>query len=671
MSYTYKLPKNKEDASEAIAHIVSEGRSKRNPESVKWFIAQYYMSGLREFTKIDYTSGTVTVSYLNEPGILKLRYEDIVAKYTTQLGRLLAIDISPKVSKKGVSLDGVRKSSVGQVVLDEAMPQDKVDKLKLDMAPPILMYGTIGLGLWVEGPDSHGVEVIMPWELLPIPIDISGPTDVRGIIRMRYVPLDWLKNLAITPKGSKSYIGLNDMEIPSGEMPLDMNSWGDGMMAQAANGGGFFVKNTTKDDGMASGSKKTQNLKNVPITMLVEVWTETSDGYLAEYGVYAGMTKFKELYRYDHTSGKYPMPTRIVRGTTVGSFWGRSFVDQMIPLNNELEMALSSVFQSVADFDLYGLQMWPTTLGTPPQAHRGQDGIKRITYEVDYTCPDQKPFNIEPAKMTAPQLKALEVASALMDKIANQPAGLTRGEAPGRVDSGPAMGMLMEASSIPLSPVAKNIAMAMSGEYRALLRILKDNWTDQKVVSITNLDDSLAGIVLDTDSGTMTLSQNAIPYPDEVLVTIMSERPVSIEQQKVELKEAYKEGRITLDEFNFEVRKRGLDIPVGDEIGWQNYRRAMLENIVLFGDGKTPGEGVIVGPADLHRIHLMVLQSFVARPEFFVASQEVRDKFYKHIDEHKAQMGDFPDQLPYPEETAEASLGMMGGEGGMSQLPMQ
>ncbi len=80
-----------------------------------------------------------------------------------------------------------------------------------------------------------------------------------------------------------------------------------------------------------------------------------------------------------------------------------------------------------------------------------------------------------------------------------------------------------------------------------------------------------------------------------------------------------------------------------------------LENILLFGDGQTPGE-VVVSPHDLPRIHVMVLQAFVARPEYFASSVEVRNKFDEHLMEHKAQMGEFPDALPYPEDASEAML---------------
>jgi len=656
MGAPYKLPVDQKQTEEVIANLISQGKSKRNPQAVKWYVNYFYMLGLREFSNLNYGQGTVSVSYLNEEGILKFRYDEIVAKYQAQLGRLMALDLSPSVHRRGISLNGIRNSSVAQVVLDAAFPQDKVRKLSLELCSPLLLYGTVGIGLWVEDSDSIGIEVILPWEILPIPVDVAGPSDVRGVIRCRYVPVDWVNNLSIlSVAGRKGFQDLERIDIPSGSLPTDIDALGDGLISMATGSGAYFIKSSTFGQPGTKEAKK-KNETQVPITMLVEVWTETADGFLGEYSIFAGVTKFKQLYRRDHTQNKYPMPVRIIRDVTVGGFWGRSFVDQLIPLNHELEIALSSVFEAVSDFDIYGVQLWPTTLGTPPLAERGQDGIKRIRYESDPLSPDVKPENIMPAKMAAPQIEAVRLASTLMDKISNQPAELMAGGAPGRVDSSAGLGLLYEISGIPLSPTARNLADGVSGVYRAILRLLKDIWPDQKVIEISNLDDSLAGIILDAEAGTTSLSKNAIPYPDEVSITIASEIPISREQAKMELKEALDKRIITLEEYSFEVRKRGLDLPVGLEINWQNYRRAMLENILLFGDGEIPGR-VIVSENDMHRVHLDVLMAFTARPEFYAASQAVRDAFFSHIEEHKIGLGTYPEQLPTPDVIAEQTLG--------------
>jgi hypothetical protein len=346
---------------------------------------------------------------------------------------------------------------------------------------------------------------------------------------------------------------------------------------------------------------------------------------------------------------------KVARDVVVGGFYGRSFIDQLIPLNTEAEYSLSSLFQAVSDFDLYGVLMWPASLGTPPDAHRGQDGIKRITFEPDYTTPELKPFPLLPQKLAKPQMDAALIAGSLMDKVANQPKEMMQGDAPGRVDSASGLGFLYETSGIPLTPTAKNVAEALSGIYRAMLGICKDIWPAEKVVSISSLDDSLAGIAFDMKTGEINLARNAIPSPDEVNINVASEVPVSKEQQKLELKEALDKGILTLDEYSFKVREMGLNSPVGNETAWQNYRRAKLENLALFGDGETPGK-VIVSERDMHIIHQSVLNAFMARPEFYAASPKVRDKFTEHFDEHNVGLGILPEGMPPMEEAAELGL---------------
>jgi len=669
MAFKFSLPENipanKQQVEQIFQYLVSSGKSKMNPISINWLMNHYYMRGIRNFSNINYGGGTLNASYLDGSGVLKFRYEDIVAKYQAQLGRLLTINLAPAVSRRGSSLDGLRKASTAQVVLDSAFPQEKVSKLALNSFPPLLHYGTIGFGLWVEGIDSIGIEVINPWELIPIPIDVATPSDVRGLMRVRYVPTDYVKGLSITPsKRSKVYKGMAELKVPFADLPADVSSNFQGTASLTHSGGGFFIRSgqsqvETQWKGRHTKKDKTQ----MEVTLLVEVWTETTDGYLAEYLIFAGSyEKLKQLYRYDHSKSKYYMPVKIARDIVVGGFYGRSFIDTLIPLNTEAEYSLSSLFQSVADFDLYGLMMWPASLGTPPDAMRGRDGVKRITFEPDYTTPELKPYNIEPAKMMKPQVDAAMVAGSLMDKVSNQPTEMMKGGAPGRVDSASGLGMLYETSGIPLSPTAKNVAEAVAGVYRSMLGICRDIWPTSKVVEINNLDDSLAGIAFDMETGEINLAKNAIPAPDEVNINIASEIPISKEQQKLELKESLEKGIITLDEFSFQVREKGLTIPVGNEVAWQNYRRAKLENLALFGDGETPGKA-IVSERDMHMIHKSVLDAFMARPEFYAATPAVRDKFIEHYDEHNVGLGIFPEGMEPMEEAAE--LEMQPPQGGM------
>ena len=49
-------------------------------------------------------------------------------------------------------------------------------------------------------------------------------------------------------------------------------------------------------------------------------------------------------------------------------------------------------------------------------------------------------------------------------------------------------------------------------------------------------------------------------------------------------------GLINKRQFNRIVMTEGLDFPIGDKAEVENWRKAILNNIIMFGDGKTPGQ---------------------------------------------------------------------------------
>jgi len=664
MAYNLVIPKETKEAEAVISRLVKEGKSRRNPQAVRWWINHWYMRGARHFSQLDYSSGTVNIGYTDSSGVLKFQFEGIIAQYASQLGRLMAINLDPIVRKRGISLDGLRKAGIGQTVLNSAFPSRKVEQLKMDLFPALLMYGTAGVVLWVENQDSMGLEVVMPWELVPIPISMASPAGTRGLMRRRMVPKEWVKKLATTiGERSKKYEEMVSYNIPIGDMPDETASrFTSDTTALGFSAASNAIRDTSNKQSFSGGPKKKDKTK-IDVVELVEVWMLTPDGYLDEYLVHAGE---KQLLRNKMTKPTHP-PIAIARDTPVGGFWGRSYIETLIPLNTEIEFALAGTFQALQDFDTYGITMWPASAGTPALADRASDGLRKMIYEVDYTVPDQKPFNVQPAKMTPFHMQAVEMAATLNEKIANQPQALMQGDAPGRVDSSQGLGLLFELSSVPLAPVARSISEAVSQIYRAALEVTRDTWSGSQVVDLNTLDDGVAGVKLDTETGTMSLEDNNIPHPDEVNITVSSAVPISDEQKKAELKEALAQQRITLREYQFKVREEGLDLPVGNEQEWQNYRRAKMENILLFGDGEAPGK-IIPSDRDNHMVHLEVLDAFMAKPEFHLANQAVRNAFVEHHEFHTVGLGQLPIGMGSPEDEAEMAAMK---QGTMAQMPPQ
>ena len=655
MPYNIAFPKDKLQTEHAIKFILREGKAKRAAQSIRWWICRYYMRGVRNFKNLNYTNGSIQVSYYDERGTLNFLYEDIVSRYQAQRGRLMGLDLTPVVTKEGISLDGMRKASVGQVVLDSIFPAPKVSSIQREAVNTLLMYGTLALIPWVMDEDSMGIEVVPPWEILPIPIEVNSPVDIKGLIRVKLVPLDWIKELPNTQtRGAKFYSQMDTFEVPVGIVPQDSKGGFLGSVAVGLSGSTAYTTMETRAGGSTRpGDAKTDKTR-VKVVEVAEIWTKTPDNYWDEYMLYAGG---KLLDRRSYKNERRQFPPQAITDVEIGNFWGRSFVDTLIPLNNEMEDAVARLFQNVKDWDMYGILMEPTTGGEPCRIMRGKDGVKRARYEPDPVSPEHKPYNIVPTKSGLLPAKIAELGMALQDRIANQPRELMGGGAPGRVDSSSGLGFLYETSNVPITPTAKVLAEGFSNCYRVMLDTARLMWGDSKVLDLTHLDDTIAGIMIDPTTGKLKLTENAIPHPDEIIISVASAVPRSKEQQKMELKDALQGQIITPTEYRIKARKEALDLPVGNEIEWQNYRRATLENLVLFSDGKTPGK-IWYTERDLHAVHLMVLDAFMARPEFFLASEIVRTKFGEHREEHLSGMGQFPSELPYPEEGAEESVAM-------------
>lgn len=653
MPYNVTLPEDKEQCEQAIKFILREGKSKRAAQSIRWWICKFYMRGVRNFKNLNYTNGSIQVSYYDEKGVLNFLYEDIVAKYQSQRGRLMGLNLTPVVTKEGISLDGMRKASVGQVVLDSIFPAPKVSSIQREAINKLLLYGTEALIPWVISEDSMGVEVVPPWEILPIPIEVDSPTNIRGLARIKMVPLDWVKELPNTQaKGAKVYNQMETVEVPVGIIPGATKDAFSGSVAVGISGSTAYTTMETKAGGSGRAGRQSADKTRVKVVEVAEIWTKTPDNYWDEYILYAGG---KLLDRRSYKEEKKQFPPQVVSDVEIGNFWGRSYVDTLIPMNCEMESAVARIFQNLRDWDLYGIFMEPTTTGQPCRIMRGSDGIKRARYEPDPIAPDHKPYNITPSKISMLPAKIVELGTGIQDRIANQPNELMSGGAPGRVDSSTGLGFLYETSSVPITPTAKVLAEGFSNCYRVILDTTRTMWGDDKVLDITHLDDTVAGIQIDPGTGKLKLTENAIPHPDEIVVSVASAIPRSKEQRKLELKDALKGGVITPTEYRIKARKEALDLPVGNEVEWQNYRRATLENLVLFNDGRTPGK-INFTDRDLHPVHLMVLDAFMARPEFFLANPPVRTAFVQHREEHNAGMGVYPSDLPYPEEGAEENV---------------
>ena len=632
------LPQDPDALSDVLTDMVARGEVQRNREKIRWLLITLYMQGVRDFTALDWATGSVVANY--EGGVSReegMRFEKLLDIYQTEYGRFMQMNLSPVAGRKGQGLDSLRKASTAQLVLDNAISAEQVQVLTQSLLPPFLRGGHLGIGAFSDG-GSPRLELIPGWELMGWPIDPVISENVDAIFRIRWVTKTWLidNNLLTEKQATVDEAKLSFQNVPVGVQP----ERSDVMAA-----GGAILGRNSNAALSKSRSSKSEDERKTQWTRLVECWTRDREDHLQQYAPMAGKLILGKLT--DVTGDKVPMPIQSAKYVDTGGFYGRGLMEQLIPLNNEVEYMLNQLFRNIEDLDLYGVMCLSNQMGISKEEvqEARRSSSKVLMYQPDVFNPQAQPFNLKPANAGKFPVDVINIALGLMQTQSRQSEMLS-GDAPGRVDSASALSFLYETGNIPLTGPTESISTAVTRAYRSLLYQIKQDWSDRKVVELTLDDDILVGINYDPQSGQVTLEQDAIPNPDEVKVTIAAKMPVSDSAMKQELKEQLQAQIITPRQYRIEIRKRGLNVPVANEYEWQSYRTAKLENIMLYGNGEEPGQA-IPSKRDYHEVHLEVLQAFMARPEYRLAKEAVQNAFVQHLEFHFEEMGQFPEGMPH------------------------
>ena len=650
-----KLPEKKSELETALRRIVSEGNRNLNIRKVEWLVHYYYLQGARRFRSLNFREGTVEAQFESTRGELDYRFELAVQKFQAEMGRRLRVDVSPIVDRTySLSLDGLRRSSMAQATINAMQGMIDIEKLKFEAIRCQMMYGGGALAVWGQRGTSNilsdtsaggtlipVVEVIPPYELIPIPVDPHMACQIHGVIRHRIVPLSRLKDAGLkAPSAAGGWDSLETTTVSYSDNPQTLER---------------MSTPTSEEEGRKAfrdGDGSEDAGATYKAVALSEVFLENYDGTLQRYIVYAG-GKVLQDENWDDVDEKPMMPVLTFTDIPIGGFYGKAFVSLLLPTNIEIEYLLKATFENMTHLDHYGYLMVPTTEGINME-HFLQKGRKpkTVPYEPDLVSPEHKPYNIAPTNLGDMPTRVAEFGVSLMKEMAGHNE-MMEGGAPGRVDSAQGLGFLWETSNTSLGPPLISLTSAFCRMYKALLGIARKYWPATKLAQLTMVDDALAGIIIDPYTGQVELDKNAVPHPTTVTFSVASQLPRSKAQRKQELVMMLQMGQISNDEFEIINQEEALGFPIPASARWENYRKAKLNNIILFGDGTTPGTIVASGEADIPEVHLGVLQKFMSRPEFSWASREVRGAFSERKKVLEAMIGEkYPEQLGYPEEEA-------------------
>lgn len=663
------FPAKEDQLVDAIDRELSPGETEMNVHLVTWKIIDAYLAGVRKFKIMDRWSGHVSIAWENAKGEIDMRFEEVVRQYLVEAGRYMKMDISPVATKKGESLDALRKASIANAALGSLASRIPKDKFKRRIIIPFLKYGTVGVSHYETGDEAMPdiIESVHPRQLRGFPAYVDGVDNLMGIARVRWVPLDWLKKkmkLVHSVKMNQDpWTQFLAEDIPWGSTPPGQQSY-DRLSPQGYDPGSTTAVRRqdlliTQYDERGGSTRKDSR----PYVKLEEIYVyDDSQEFVGRYIVKAGDVILVDE-DFEKKGVKVVCPLHIARHTDIGRMFARGFIHPLIPFNDQIEKMFQSLFKNIRELDTFGTLFIPGASGIDVKRWRTGVRPKIEKFDPDPLNPGGQPFTLGPHNTGTMPAKVAEIALAQMQRLANQGPSF-QGETSGRIDSAAGLGFLFNTGNIALGLPTHGMADALSGAYARLLQVAKDRLGPGDTIELATIDDAVAGVIIDPTTGLMELSNNPLPNPWEVDVNIKDRAPRDRNVRKEELKELFQLQLVDPTRFWIAALEENLDFPGANKEIWETWRKVTWQIIVLFRDGKTPGPLVVGEHTQNPDIQLMAVQQFMNKIEFALAQEPVRRRFeeWKIMLEILAGRN-FPVGLPPLEDIAEEALGAQKREG--------
>lgn len=700
----FELPERDEHLVDVLDAELGTAESEMNLNRVGWRIIDGYLRGARKFNVLDRFSGKVSVGYEHLKGDVLFRYEDIVRRYLIEIGRWLRSDFGPVARRKGESLGDLRKASIANAILQARVAKIDLRRLRTELVIPYIKYGVVGIAHYETGdadnPDQ--VEVVPPHQLRGIPPYSEGSESMQGIARVRWVPYDWLKERVklVYDIDLDKYDAESELEairVAWGHSPPGSTILNDGrsgaypMVTEAPDQPPLY---TERERGIPSEDSDDIREDGRYYVKLEEVYPYADDSlYAAAYILKVGRVI---VYRenFEETGQRVICPLQVARYTDTGSFFARGFVAPLIPANDQFEKVVSSVARNIRDMDMMGSLMVSGGMNIDLKSwNKPGPRPKSEKYNVDPLAPNAQPFVLQPANIGTMPVQFGQFLTTISDKLSGQ-GPFFDGQAAGRIDSAAGLGFLFNTGNVGLGLPSHNIANALSAIYGRILQIAKGDLSEGQSIKLATIDENLAGVVFNPQSGELSLDQNPIPNPWEVELDIRDRTPRDPDVRKKELSELYGAGLLGTSpdeafiQYWITVFEENLDVIGGPKDIYETWRKVIWQIILLFNDGETPGPVEFGEHTQDPRVQIMALQRFMNKIEFSLSSDEVQREFEVWKEALERLMGvDYPAGLPPPEEAAAMELqgqqpgqsppGVVGGQapppppGGMGGVDIQ
>jgi len=631
-------------------------------------LALAYFTGARRFDVFDLNTNTIRSSPLDREGNVEFYCQELLSHVDKISGRLAGTDLGPKVYRGGRSLASIRERSVAQIISDAVVDSTQLEAVKTTFAHVFTAMGLCGIqGHVIDHPTiglTADLEVVYPTELMPFPSLGTDYTKQRGLMRQRWVPFDLLQDRY----GRRVTSHHDEMEVWRKQIgaPVDGGSW-TGEMAEP-----FLTYR--QETGGALDTDKTA----ADVALVRELWLDGEVGTVSRYILASGDYVIQDE---DFSGEAVFCPIGVARFMETGSFYGAGAFHLLWSLARELEKNLKQLFNDVRDTDRYGVILLPQGVTNQNVILRDVGkGLRAAFYEFDAFGEASAPLHIKPQLLSEVPMKVSAYAKELMDRMSPVRDLI---EEKGRVDSAVGLSFLDEQINQAMTNPSRGIQNGFGTLYRSVVAKASRALVESpRPLPVTRLTLDLAGAVIDADGETVSFPENPLPNVSRLQFGTRETSPRSVTARKMEAMELQKALQIGPDRFSLFAVSEGLDFAFWFEDRQAAYEAIVLDVLVLYGDGVTPGQLIGVPQTYNPEFQLMVLDRFMQSVAFRRASPEVVNEFLDYRAFLVEQTGMIlPSAVPNPDDAAlmrqvemaqgaavEEGLGPMAA-GGRPQLP--
>jgi hypothetical protein len=610
------LPNNSEHRAKLIRNHVQRERHNNAYWRAITTLALYYSLGFRAFTTFDPITGEVRpVFYDKDDAGLEYFSNTILFEIQEIVGQLTSRNMMPHVERVGSSLEAIRERGSAQALLDSTVSEENVAQAQKSWAWKAATYGLAGLsGAVYDHPAVglvSGVECVDGSEILPFPSGGKDLAGVRGTIRNRVVPLDWLKGVYGARKINAALKSkkLSRATIQFGE-PLTVDKFeGNGSRV-----GTHYLDGTTPDN-----KSQAQD-----VVELNELWIVGPSGTVTEYCVTSGEHEFE--YADLRTASMYPT-LQVERFYENGSFYGCGHFFMRYGSHRAAERMLQRLFKNVRQQDQYQITVLPQGDYNEDSAFTDHgEGLKFLKLRPDPLSENFRPFSIPVPNANELPLNAIAAAQAEGDRVNPVPDLV---EQKGRIDSAAGLEALEASSRKAITNPEQAMVRAFSGCWRSVAQQVTTSLLEEpRKMPVKRLSLDLLGTVIGEDD-TIEFTDRINPLPNirHLKFSVQEANPRSAAAKKAEAREMLDAGLNTPDEYKLFLLSEGIEMSGWAEPHRSIYQRTVRNILTLYGDGEVPGQ--IVTTADTTRpdLELTILTPILLSEAMTKSSVQVQNEF--------------------------------------------